>query len=482
MENQQIDELINTASQIPSSQQQPKKSTLYQHSHSHLLYFRPKARKNEEFLELKNVYTMNKNILAAGDVSSAKKLISTNKLQIGIAACHFLDDTVIQELKEIFSYDENLLWIILLPKKFIDNPRIASLISHYCFDYHTYPVDIERLGIILGHALGMVGIRNRATIKTPPKQLNNLIGSSKPFKNILHKCAKAAQVNAPALLIGESGTGKELLAQHIHDHSRLSDGPFVAVNCAALPSSLIQSELFGHEKGAFTGADTRRIGRFEAAHSGTIFLDEIGDLPLDMQVILLRFLETKTIERLGSTKTIHADARVIAATHVNLEQAVRDGRFREDLYYRLNVLPLEVPNLQTRGRDDIKRLAEYYLERYTKENDLKKKKFSTGTLQLMVQFKWPGNIRELINRVSNAAIMSDNMMITPKDMGLDRRQEVRKLLPLDEAKKRAEKASILNALSHTNDNVTDAADILQTSRSSLYRLMDKHQIEINIKS
>ncbi|WP_415884720.1 sigma 54-interacting transcriptional regulator [Neptuniibacter sp. QD37_6] len=165
-----------------------------------------------------------------------------------------------------------------------------------------------------------------------------------------------------------------------------------------------------------------------------------------MQVILLRFLETKTIERLGSTITIHANARVIAATHVNLEEAVKEGRFREDLYYRLNVLPLDVPNLQSRGSEDIQRIANYYLDRYTKENDLKKKKFSSAALKLMGQNHWSGNIRELINRVCNAAIMSDSMIITAKNMGLDRREDERRLMPLEEAKSRAEKAAILNAL------------------------------------
>ncbi|WP_415898272.1 sigma 54-interacting transcriptional regulator [Neptuniibacter sp. QD48_11] len=446
------------------------------HEGSHIIYFRPRTEENHDLPDLENVRVLNNHVLAATDSQSAKQLMASKRFQLGIAACHFLDDKVLQELKDILSYDENILWILLLPKPFIDNPQIASLISHYCFDYHTYPVEIERLGIILGHALGMTKLRNKTLTSAFKKDNKCLIGESPVFKEILLKCSKAARVEAPALLIGESGTGKELFAKYIHEYSDRSDKPFIAVNCAALPATLIQSELFGHEKGAFTGADSRRIGRFEEAHDSTIFLDEIGDLPLDMQVILLRFLETKTIERLGSTKTIHANARVIAATHVNLEEAVKEGRFREDLYYRLNVLPLDVPNLQSRGSEDIQRIANYYLERYTKENDLKKKKFSSAALKLMGQNHWSGNIRELINRVCNAAIMSDSMIITAKDMGLDRREDERRLMPLEEAKSRAEKAAILNALRHANNNVTVAASILETSRSSLYRLLEKHQI------
>jgi len=251
--------------------------------------------------------------------------------------------------------------------------------------------------------------------------------------------------------------------------------PFIAVNCGALPTNLIQSELFGHEKGAFTGAHQRKIGRIESAAGGTLFLDEIGDLALDLQVNLLRFLQEKTIERVGGTEKIHVDVRVIAATHVDLERAVKEGRFREDLYYRLNVLHLNVPSLREREQD-IELLARFFFDKFAKEKNRNVKGFRRDTLQAMNDYEWPGNVRELINRIRRAMVMCDNRLITTADLGLERRLSQRRLTTLDEARTRAEKEAIQYSLRFNRNNVSQAARQLGVSRVTLYRLMEKYQI------
>mgnify|MGYP001556143356 FL=1 len=288
---------------------------------------------------------------------------------------------------------------------------------------------------------------------------------------------KIASSDAYVLIQGESGSGKELVAQAIHDESRRSANPFHAVNCAALSEGLIQSELFGHEKGAFTGAHRRKTGRFEAAAGGTILLDEIGDMPRETQINLLRFLETRKIERVGGCQSIETDVRIIAASHIDLEPAIREGMFREDLFFRLSVLSLRLPPLRDRG-DDIRRLADHFFNRYT--NEVSRRRligFSADARLAMSQWHWPGNVRELKNRVQRAIVMGDGGPISRQDLGLERRRRMRETMTLDEARGEAERDAILNALDFTGYNITEAADKLQVCRMTLYRLMKKHEIE-----
>lgn len=304
-----------------------------------------------------------------------------------------------------------------------------------------------------------------------------MVGESAPIRELFAVLPKIAKSEAPVLITGESGTGKELIARAIHANSSRADGPFVAVNCAALPDTLIQSELFGHEKGAFTGAHQRKIGKFEAAQGGTILLDEIGDLPIQMQVNLLRCLESHTIDRVGGGDSISVDIRIITATHVNLEDAVKAGKFREDLYYRLNVLYVDSPPLRRRGTD-VDLLADHFFKHYTDEASRKLLVgFSDDARLALRQWLWPGNVRELRNRVYKAVALCESGPLSREDLGLERRAFPRGNMTLDEARTAAEMRAILTALDRTSGNITVAADQLGVCRMTLYRLMKKHCIE-----
>jgi DNA-binding NtrC family response regulator len=367
-----------------------------------------------------------------------------------------------------------LEWIALIPPGGLAEPELAQLVLRYCIDYHTLPVEAERLRAALGHAYGMGALRQAWSGQSEPPVYHRMVGTSPAIRQLVSALGKVAAVEAPVLIQGETGTGKELAAQAIHESSGRAGGPFVPVNCGALPSGLIQSELFGHERGAFTGAQRRKIGRLEAANGGTIFLDEIGDLSLDLQVNLLRFLQEGVIERVGGGGAVSVDVRVVAATHVDLEAAVAAGRFRADLYYRLNVLRLWMPALRARG-SDVSLLAEYFFRRFSTDKAPAVQGFSPEALQAMAQHSWPGNVRELINRVRRAMVMCEGRWITPADLGLTGEQK--RSATLAEVRRRAERSAVESALQASGYNVADAAQRLGVSRVTLYRLMDKYGLQ-----
>ncbi|MGF1644471.1 MAG: sigma-54 interaction domain-containing protein [Thiotrichales bacterium] len=304
---------------------------------------------------------------------------------------------------------------------------------------------------------------------------SEIVGQSAAMQRVFKAIRKVAPDGAPVLITGESGTGKEVVAHKIHRLSERADGPFVAVNCGAIASNLIQSELFGHVKGAFTGAHKTKIGRLESANRGTIFLDEIGDLGLDLQVNLLRFLQEKTIERVGGVESIQLDVRVIAATHVNLINAVKEGKFREDLFYRLNVLQLRLPPLRER-EEDILAIATHYLHVFVKEQEGSRvEDFTEEAKRVMNAYPWPGNIRELINRVRRAVVMCDTRLITPNDLGMERRDGNRDHMPtLAEVRAMAEQQAINSAIRRNRGNIAAASRQLGVSRVTLYQLMGKY--------
>ena len=319
--------------------------------------------------------------------------------------------------------------------------------------------------------------------QTLPKKLNSvtsdfgMIGDSPVMKDLFKLLQKVAREDCSVLIQGETGTGKELIANAVHNHSSRTEHPLITINCGAFPKDLIQSELFGHEKGSFTGATQRKIGRIEAAEGGTLFLDEIGDLPYQQQVNLLRFLEDRTIRRIGGSENIPVNVRIIAATHVDLKAAVQRKDFREDLFYRLQVLQITTPPLRERGKD-IESLACHFFKKFSANNTYQAKGFQIESLNLLNSHDWPGNVRELINCIRSAVVTSENSLLSPEDLGIDRRTSAVALQTLDEARGVADRNLILASMNKTGNNMSRSAELLGISRVSLYRLMDKYAIAV----
>jgi two-component system response regulator PilR (NtrC family) len=353
------------------------------------------------------------------------------------------------------------------------------------YDYLTKPIQLEELKKTIQNAMTKAELQreNEALKKVTTKQTydNQLTGKSPAFQKVLQWIDQVAKTTSSVLILGESGTGKELVSREIHNRSDRREQPFVAVNCAAIPQHLMESELFGYAKGAFTGADQHRIGFFEAAHRGTIFLDEIGELPLNLQSKLLRVLAEKKVVRVGSTREIRVDFRIIAATNQSLEQLVKKGEFREDLFYRLNVLQTDLPPLRER-QEDITVLAKHFLKKFSEEYRKKIIGFDEKTLALLTNYAFPGNIRELINIVEQCVVLSGSDTITVETLPEKMRKNLTAAenhvpqifsgdVDLEQQVEEFEKSLILQALAKANGNKTQAAKILKVSfRSLRYRL------------
>ncbi len=371
-------------------------------------------------------------------------------------------------------------WIAVVSPESVGDPRVRELIVVHCVDYHTTPACSERLRFALGHAAGMaaLAVQNsdvEADLVMPIDGGDAFVCRSPALQLIWRDLMKIAPADMPVLITGETGTGKELIARTVHQASARRAQPFVAVNCAAMPPSLIHAELFGFEKGAFTGAHRRKVGHLEAAGGGTIFLDEIGDLDAELQVLLLRFLEQKSVRRVGGREEMIVDARVVAATNVDLEAAVARGSFREDLYYRLNVLRVLLPALRERP-EDIEVLAREFLARCAREQPTHVAGFSRAAVAAMNAYPWPGNVRELLNRVRRAAVMAEGRLITPADLHLEEQAEAAEELSLDLARDQAERRTLREALRRTGGNATRAARLVRVSRATFYRLLEKHRL------
>jgi Nif-specific regulatory protein len=297
-------------------------------------------------------------------------------------------------------------------------------------------------------------------------RITNIVGNSNKMREVYQMISQVCKSNATVLIRGESGTGKELVANSVHYNSNRAKGPFVKVNCAAIPANLIESELFGHEKGAFTGAIKQKLGKFELAHKGTIFLDEIGSIGLDVQANLLRVLQEKEFERVGGQRTMKVDVRIVAATNKNLENAVEEGTFRGDLYYRLNVFPIYMPPLRER-KTDILLLADFFLEKYAKENNKEIKRFSTPAIDMLMAYHWPGNVRELENCIERSVLLCDGGVIhsyhLPPTLQTGTESDTLPELSLEDAVANLEREMIIDALKNTRGNITTAAQILKTT-------------------
>ena len=415
------------------------------------------------------------NVYAVSNLSAARKALKNNPYPVGLLLLSKTNNADVIEVDALLEAHQSTQWVGVFPAEMIKRPAYRTLIIQHLFDFHTWPIDPSRLDHTLGHAYGYAELKEIPDITIASKRDMAFVGQSSAIQHLRKQIAKIAQANAPVLIWGESGSGKELTAQAIHTHSPRADEPFIAVNCGAIPASLIQSELFGYERGAFTGAIKEKPGLIESAAGGTLFLDEIGDLPLELQANLLRFLQEGTINRIGSLHTIKVDVRVIAASHLRLEDAVKLGRFREDLLYRLNVLPLTVPSLRER-KEDLELLAAHFFKQFVRDKNRRLTGFSNRALLAIKAYDWPGNVRELINRIRRAMVMSDGHLITPED--LDLQIEIKPLNgeALEIARIRAERDAIHVCLQGSGSNVTRAARDLGVSRMTLYRLMEKHGI------
>ncbi len=408
----------------------------------------------------------------------AEKLLLSAPIPIGIILLESSHTWSSLELEKLLSLSTSTLWVALLTVDSLQEYETRAFIARHCHACITLPLNPEEANYVLESTLTISELlaTHFGTGHSPPDpgRKIEMIGNSHAIEKLLKDIEKIALVDAPVLITGESGTGKELTARLIHDHSTRREGPFNAINCGALPAGLIQTELFGHEKGAFTGAGKSKVGIIESASGGTLFLDEIGDLPMELQVHLLRFLEDHRIQRLGSLREISVDVRVLAATHVDLENAIESGDFREDLYHRINVLQARTPPLRERP-EDIEALALHYFQKFRAETSCRVRGFNHDSLVTMRQHPWPGNVRELLNRVRRAMVMCEERLITPDDLGLERRKDVVRARPsLEDIRNCAEREAVTAALARNRNHALHAAQDLGISRATLYRLIDKH--------
>jgi two-component system, NtrC family, response regulator len=355
-------------------------------------------------------------------------------------------------------------------------------ISAGAWDFYQKPVDIDELHLIVKRAFHVreLEVQNQKA-QQPDSGGETLFGSLVTCSPEMLKAARTvervANTKVSVMLLGASGTGKELLARGLHDASDRKGKPFVAINCGAIPENLLESELFGHEKGAFTGAVKTTEGKIEIANGGTLFLDEVGDIPMPLQVKLLRFLQERVIERIGGRKTIPVDVRIVAATHRNLNQMITDQEFREDLYYRLAEVTVNIPRLAERSGDSVL-LAKHFLARFAREMNPSIKGFASSALTAIDQWQWPGNVRELENRIKRAVIMADGKFITVDDLQFETPDGEDRLLNLKTAREAADRKAISRAIAQTEGNISNAAKLLGISRPTLYDLLKQYEMHV----
>ncbi|MEM7688437.1 MAG: PEP-CTERM-box response regulator transcription factor [Pseudomonadota bacterium] len=354
-------------------------------------------------------------------------------------------------------------------------------IERGAYDFYQKPLDIDALGLIVRRAFNLHQIEdeNRRLVANASEDktvLGKLITGAPEMVKVARTIERVASTSVSVMLLGASGTGKELLAQGLHNASDRADGPFVAINCAAIPENLLESELFGHEKGAFTGAVKTTQGKIESAHGGTLFLDEVGDIPLPLQVKLLRFLQERTIERIGGRKTIPVDTRIVCATHQNLEAMITEATFREDLFYRLAEIVVRIPGLAERHGDGVL-LAKAFLKRFAAEMNPSVTGFAPDALSAIDAHEWPGNVRELENRVKRAVIMADGKLVHSEDLDFDGdEEEEADVLNLKAAREQSDRRVIRHALARSEGNISSTAKMLGISRPTLYDLLKQYDL------
>ena len=420
-------------------------------------------------------------LLMAGDRPEAiesfrRERPLTTLLDLGLPPQPNEPDEGIAALGELLSIDPAAKIIIISGQG--EKKNALEAVAAGAYDFLCKPVEMEELQFLLRRSIYLANLEReyrQLRQQTRSEGFEQMIGGSPQMQGVFAYIRKVAGTNAPVLLLGESGTGKELAALAIHERSPRKDKSFVAINCNGIPENLLESELFGHEKGSFTGAHAQRKGLIENAADGTLFLDEIGELPPPIQVKLLRFLQEQRFQRVGGRQEIQIDTRVIAATNADLKQTISEGKFREDLYFRLAVVVIMLPPLRDRG-DDVALLAREFLQRYAAQNNKKSLAFSPDALRALYRHNWPGNVRELQNRVKRAVIMTDGKRLTADDLEL---ADLSQTSPatLKEAREAVEKEVVQNALKRHQGKITSAALELGVSRPTLYELMEKLGIE-----
>jgi two-component system response regulator HydG len=393
----------------------------------------------------------------------------------------------IEALSRIKEYNPAIPVVIMTAYTSVDTAVEAMKLGAY--DYLTKPLNFEELKMTLERSLDhMTLIKENESLKeriSENSSLTNIIGNSKPMKELVGMVKTVASTEATILISGESGTGKELFAKAIHANSNRKKAPLVTVNCAALTDTLLESELFGHEKGAFTGADKKRDGRFMQANGGSIFLDEVGEIPMPMQAKLLRAIQEREIQRVGSDKVFNVDVRIIAATNRDLKDEVEKGNFREDLYYRLNVVNLWIPSLRDRG-DDVPLLAAFFIKRFSEFNRKQLKGFTPMAMDVLVKYDWPGNVRELENAVERAVILTPGEYVSEKDLPPALTQHFESVCGASDSPQRLggtslqeiEKVAIEETLAQTGGNKSEAAKLLGVTRTTLDNKIKKYEILI----
>ena len=419
---------------------------------------------------------------SAGDGETALDLASSERVDIVLLDIKMPGMDGLEVLGKLKDLRPDLPVIIISGHGTISTAVEATKLG--AFDFLEKPIDMERLLLTIRNGINQAElVRENVQLQKKVGFKTEIIGEHPDMHAVMDTIARVAQTNARVFIIGENGTGKELVARKLHELSKRSEEPFVEVNCAAIPEDLIESELFGHEKGAFTGAISRRIGKFELADGGTLFLDEVGDMSLSAQAKVLRVLQESVFERVGGTETKHVDVRVLAATNKDLlEEAARE-KFREDLYYRLNVVPILVPPLRER-KSDIKILAEYFLREVASELGRAPKRISPEALDVLMDYAWPGNVRELRNLIERLCILTSGGVIKRDDLptlALVREADARKdpfgLKTYQEFKDFMEREFLIKKLKENNSNVSRTARQLDMQRSNLYKKLEKYGID-----
>jgi two-component system NtrC family response regulator len=376
-------------------------------------------------------------------------------------------------LQEIVSLSPSTKVIMVTGQS--DRAIAMQAINMGAYDFYVKPIEAEALRLIVDRAYYLHTLEkeyNQLNTLTLSHSIKGILTSSPIMQKVCRTVQKVAPNNISILLLGESGTGKEVLANALHEHSDRSHEPFVAINCAAIPETLLESELFGYEKGAFTGAVKQTLGKIEMANKGTLFLDEIGDLPISLQPKLLRFLQERTFERLGGRSQISVDVRVVCATHHDLQESIQAHTFREDLYYRLSEVTISIPPLRERIGDAAV-MARLFLSRFSQEYKRPVKRFTPEALDAIHSYSWPGNVRELENKIKRAVVMADTSQITLSDLDLPFNDLHAMPFNLKQIRDSAEKEAITTALNYCDSNMSKAAELLGVTRPTLYNLMEK---------